>query len=130
MLTGAIASNPAAFEGGGEYRYCRSCDELFLTSARQPDKRHDTHEVLTLPALNPDGRRRMERAFRAFITRWPEGRQREIEAFAEKRGWELAWELRYGGGALDDVESAEWQIVVGNELRRLVKQVRDQLDGQ
>jgi hypothetical protein len=129
MLTGAIASNPASFASGGEYRYCRSCDELYFTSSTAPDGRHDGHDSFALPALNPDGQRRMERAFRAFIKRWPEDRQRELEAFAQKKGWDLAWELRYGGGALDDLESAEWQVIVNNELRRLVSRVREQLNG-
>lgn len=129
MLTGAIAANPASFATGGEYRYCRTCDTLFFTRSSQPDTTHEQHDWTTLPALNPDGRSRMERAFRAFIKRWPEQRQRELEAFAQKRGWELAWELKYGGGALEEHESREWQVVVNNELKRLVARARVQMDG-
>lgn len=127
MLTGAIASNPASFSNGGEYRYCRVCETLFFTSSEQPDPSHDGHATVSMPSLNPDGRKRMERAFRAFIKRWPLERQQELETFAQRKGWDLAWELKYGGGALEEHEQRQWQAVVNNELRRLVSHARAQM---
>jgi hypothetical protein len=97
---------------------------LYFTRAAEPDPK-DNEPYFTLPSLDPDGSRRRELAFRAFIKRrWPPSRQRELERFAEKKGWALAMELKYGGGALEDKEAEEWQYVVNRELQRLAAQVR------
>ena len=124
MLIGAIATNPANYAGDGEWRYSITQKLLFFSKAATPDPK-DHEPFFTLPALDPDGSQRRERAFRAFIRRrWPPERQRELERFAERRGWGLAMELKYGGGALEDHEAEEWQYVVNRELRRLALEVR------
>jgi hypothetical protein len=70
----------------------------------------------------------MEQAFKRFIKRrWPPSRQEELERFALRRGWNLAMELKYGGGALEDHESEEWQYVVNRELERLAQEVRQRI---
>lgn len=130
MLIGAIASNPAVFEGAGEYRCCRTCDLLFFTSAKQPNTTHDDHTWFTLPSLNPDGSSVLARAFQRFIKRWPEERQEQLEKFALKKGWDMAMELKYGGGALEESEAAEWQEIVNARLEQLMRQARAQIDGQ
>lgn len=128
MLIGAIASNPAKYDGPGEYRYSIPHKTIYFTSAAKPDPL-DNEPWFPLPALNPDGSRRMEKAFRRFIKRrWPPSRQAELEQFAQKRGWDLAMELKYGGGALEDHEAAEWQFVVNRELERLTRHVRERIE--
>ncbi len=127
MLIGAIANNPAAFEGSGEYRCCRTCELLFYTSAKQPDTTHDTHDWFVMPSLNPDGSQILERAFQRFITRWTPERQEQLETFARRRGWDMAMELRYGGGALEESEVTEWRVIVDARLDQLVKQARELL---
>lgn len=127
MLTGAIANNPANYEGDGEWRYSITHQVLYFSKASDPDPK-DQEPFFALPSLNPDGTKRMEQAFRAFISRrWPPSRQRELERFAERKGWNLAMELKYGGGALEDKEAEEWQFVVNRELQRLAAQVREQI---
>lgn len=127
MLTGAIANNPANFDGEGEWRYSIPHQALYYTKAADPDPK-DAEPFFALPSLNPDGSRRMERAFQAFVRRrWPPSRQRELERFAERKGWPLAMELKYGGGALEDKEAEEWQYVVNRELQRLAAEVRDRI---
>jgi hypothetical protein len=128
MLIGAIAGNPAAFEGSGEYRYCRTCEAIFFTSARQHDASHDSHSWFTLPSLNPDGSNILGRAFQRFITRWSPERQEELERFAQKKGWDMAMELKYGGGGLEDHEAAEWQEIVNGRLEQLMKQARKDIE--
>jgi len=128
MLIGAIANNPAAFDGAGEYRCCRTCEQIFYTSAKKPDTTHDQHDWFALPALNPDGSKILERAFQRFITRWPQERQEQLEKFALRKGWDMAMELKYGGGALEESEVAEWQEIVNGRLGQLMKQARDELD--
>jgi hypothetical protein len=124
MLIGAIANNPANYAGDGEWRYSIPHKALYFTKAAEPDPK-DSEPYFTLPSLDPDGSRRRELAFRAFIKRrWPPSRQGELERFAEKKGWPLAMELKYGGGALEDKEAEEWQYVVNRELQRLAAQVR------
>lgn len=124
MLIGAIANNPANYAGDGEWRYSIPHKALYFTKAAEPDPK-DSEPYFTLPSLDPDGSRRRELAFRAFIARrWPPSRQQELERFAEKKGWPLAMELKYGGGALEDKEAEEWQYVVNRELQRLAAQVR------
>lgn len=127
MLTGAIANNPANYEGDGEWRYSIPSKSLYFTKASAPDPR-DREPWFALPSLNPDGSRRMEQAFQQFIKRrWPPSRQLQLEQFAQKKGWNLAMELKYGGGALEDHEAEEWQYVVNRELQRLARAVRDQI---
>lgn len=128
MLVGAIASNPARYDGPGEYRYSLTHKTIYFTSAARPDPK-DNDPWFPLPSLNPDGSKRMEKAFQEFIKRrWPPSRQEELERFALRRGWDLAMELRYGGGALDDREAEEWQYVVNRELERLTDQVRERIN--
>lgn len=119
MLIGAIASNPANYDGPGEYRYSLPHRTIYFSSASNPDPK-DNEPWRAVPSLNPDGSRRMEHAFRNFVQRrWKPSRQRELEDFALKKGWDLAMELKYGGGALEDHEADEWQNVVNRELERL-----------
>ena len=127
MLIGAIANNPASLAGAGEYRCCRVCQQIFYTSAKAPDTSHDEHETFSLPALNPDGSGKLARAFRRYIERWPAERQEQLETFARRRGWDMAMELKYGGGALEEAEAAEWQEIVNGRLEQLMKQAREQL---
>ncbi len=127
MLTGAIANNPANYDGDGEWRYAIPSRSLYFSRASAPDPR-DSEPWFSLPSLNPDGSRRMELAFQQFIQRrWPPSRRAELERFAERRGWNLAMELKYGGGALEDKEAEEWQYVVNRELQRLAQQVREKI---
>ncbi len=128
MLTGAIAGNPAKYDGPGEYRYSITHNEIYFSSASEPDPK-DNDTWFPLPSLNPDGSRRMERAFKQFIKRrWVPTRQQELADFALKRGWDLAMELKYGGGALEDNEAEEWQVVVNRELERLTQKARIQIE--
>jgi hypothetical protein len=127
MLTGAIANNPANYDGDGEWRYSIPHKALYFTKAAEPDPKDD-EPYFTLPSLEPDGSKRRELAFQAFIRRrWPPSRQRELERFATRKGWNLAMELKYGGGALEDKEAEEWQFVVNRELQRLAAQVREKI---
>lgn len=128
MLIGAIAGNPADFNGAGEYRLCRTCEQIFLTSALRPDTTHDTHSWFALPALNPDGSSILTRAFQRFIVRWSPERQAELEKFALKKGWDMAMELKYGGGALEEHEVAEWQEIVQARLEQLKVQARQEFE--
>jgi hypothetical protein len=128
MLIGSIANNPANYEGEGEWRYSIPNEALYFSSVKEPDQM-DQQPWLPLPALDPDGSRRKERAFKLFIKRrWVPSRQKELEEFARKRGWDLAMELKYGGGALEDNEAEEWQYVINRELERLVQRFRQKLD--
>ncbi len=127
MLTGAIANNPANYDGDGEWRYSIPNKSIYFSRAEAPDP-NDAEPWFALPSLNPDGSRRMELAFQHFIKRrWPPSRCAELQRFAERRGWNLAMELRYGGGALEDKEADEWQFVVNRELQRLAQQVRQKI---
>ncbi len=127
MLIGAIASNPGAFDGAGEYRCCRTCQAIYFTSAKKPDATHTTHDTFSLPSLNPDGSGILGRAFQRFIDRWTPERKAELDRFAERKGWDMAMELKYGGGALEEHESAEWQEIVNGRLEMLMKQARTEL---
>lgn len=127
MLIGAIAANPSAYDNAGEYRCCRSCQVIYFTSSKSPDTSHEGHSWFILPSLNPDGSGKLGRAFQRFIVRWSEQRQAELEDFARKRGWDMAMELKYGGGALDDDEAAEWQEIVNGRLEQLARQARAEL---
>jgi hypothetical protein len=127
MLIGAIANNPAAFEGTGEYRCCRACETIYFTSAKKPDATHDSHDWFALPSLNPDNSKVLERAFQRFIKRWTPERQDQLELFASRKGWDMAMELKYGGGALEESEVAEWQEIINGRLDQLLRQAREQL---
>ncbi|MCU0494169.1 MAG: hypothetical protein MUD01_21475, partial [Chloroflexaceae bacterium] len=99
MLTGAIANNPGRYDGDGEYRYSIPHRTIYFTSAKSPDPK-DNEPWFALPALDPDGSGRKERAFQHFIRRrWLPSRCAQLEEFARKKGWYLAMELLYGGGA-------------------------------
>ncbi|MEM8532436.1 MAG: hypothetical protein AAGF95_16450 [Chloroflexota bacterium] len=126
MLIGAIAGNPAAYESAGEYRYCRTEQQIYFTSAQDPHP-FDELDWFALPSLNPDGSSILSRAFQRFITRWPLERQQELEHFALKKGWDMAMELKYGGGALDDEEASEWQEIINGRLEQLMKQARAEI---
>lgn len=128
MLIGAIAGNPASFQSAGEYRFCRTCELIYFTSARQTDPSHDEHQWFVLPALNPDGSGKLARAFQRYITRWSPERQAELEQFARKKGWDMAMELKYGGGALEDSEAAEWQEIINGRLEQLMRQARQEIE--
>ena len=128
MLMGAIANNPAVFDGAGEYRCCRTCEALFYTSASKPDNTHDAHDWFVMPSLNPDSSKILERAFQRFIRRWTAERQEQLEKFASRKGWDMAMELKYGGGALDDAEATEWQEIINARLEQLLRQARAQLE--
>jgi hypothetical protein len=39
----------------------------------------------------------------------------------------MAMELRYGGGALEEAEAAEWQEIVNGRLEQLMHQAREEL---
>jgi murein tripeptide amidase MpaA len=130
MLIGAIANNPATFDGAGEYRCCRTCEQIYYTSAKQTDTTHDEHSWFVLPSLNPDGSNVLMRAFQRFITRWTPERQDELERFALRKGWDMAMELKYGGGALDDEEAAEWQEIINARLEQLMHKARAQFAGE
>jgi hypothetical protein len=45
-----------------------------------------------------------------------------------KKGWDMAMELKYGGGALDDEEASEWQEIINARLGQLMHQAREQID--
>ena len=127
MLTGAIANNPANYDGDGEWRYSIPHQVLYFTRASAPDPR-DEEPYFALPSLNPDGTKRMELAFQRFMKRrWPPSRQQQLAEFARRRGWNLAMELKYGGGALEDREAEEWQTIVNRELERLASEVRQKI---
>jgi hypothetical protein len=126
MIIAGIANNPANYEGEGEYRYSIPHEEIYFSSASEPHE-FDNEQWIALPSLDPDGSKRKERAFKNFIRRrWVPSRQKELETFARRRGWDLAMELKYGGGALEDNEAEEWQYVINRELARLVHAFREQ----
>jgi hypothetical protein len=129
MLIGSIANNPGVFGGAGEYRCCRTCEMIFYTSAKKHDPTHDEHDWFSLPSLNPDGSKLLERAFQRFITRWSDERQAQLEKFATRKGWDMVMELKYGGGALEEEEVTEWQVIVNGRLDQLLRQAREQLAG-
>ena len=124
LLIGAIAGNPGQHEKAGEYRYCRDCDTIYLDSIPKPEPAHAGHRYVTLPALNPDGSNRLSTIFKQFITRWTPERQDQLDRFGTRKGWELAMELHWGGGALSDEEAAEWQTVIQAELQQLLAEAR------
>lgn len=128
MIIGAIANNPANYNGDGEYRYSIPNKMIYYTSAKEPDPM-DNESWLPLPSLDPDGSKRKEKAFKQFIKRrWKPSRQEELETFARRHGWDLAMELKYGGGGLEDEEAEEWQHVINREMERLAKEFRQKVE--
>lgn len=128
MIIGAIANNPANYNGDGEYRYSLKHQNIYFSSANAPDPHDNDGQWVALPALDPDGSKRKEKAFRQFIKRrWKPTRQQQLEEFARRHGWDLAMELKYGGGALEDDEADEWQFVINRELERLARKFREHI---
>jgi hypothetical protein len=101
---------------------------IYFTSAKNPDTAHEEHDTFPLPALNPDGSGKLVRAFQRYIERWSPERREQIERFAQRKGWDMAMELKYGGGALEDHEAAEWQEIVNARLEQLMRQARQQIE--
>ncbi len=128
MLIGAIANNPGDYNGAGQARFCFTSQKIYFSSAKKPAPEDANNNFFDLPALNPDGSNKLAIAFQRYIKRWSEERQEQIERFAARRGWELAMELHYGGGALNDEESAEWRVIVDGRLAQLVRQARQHID--
>ncbi len=128
MLIGAIASNPGDYNGAGQARYCFKDERIYFSSAAEPAPEDANNAYIDLPALNPDGSKKLITAFQRFIKRWPEERQAELERFGQRRGWDLAMELHYGGGALTDEEAAEWREIVDGRLRQLVNEARKMIE--
>ena len=120
MLRGIIAGNPGNYAGLGEWRYCHDCQEAFFARASRPDPGHSAHRWSALPALDPEGQAHLAELFRAFIREaYPPARQSQLEAFAKRCGWDMAYELQDGGGALSAPEVVPWRKVVDAELERL-----------
>ena len=121
LLRGIIAGNPGNYAGLGAWRYCHDCQEAFFARAAQPAPAHDTHRWSALPALDPEGQGRLAELFRALLRRaYPPERQAQLEAFAVRSGWDMAYELQDGGGALTATEVAPWREVLDAELERLI----------
>jgi hypothetical protein len=121
MLQGIIAGNPGNYAGLGVWRYCHDCQEPFFARSTQPVPEHDTHRWSDLPALDPEGQGRLAELFRSFMRQaYPPARQAQLEAFAARAGWDMAYELQDGGGALTVAEVAPWRKVVDAELDRLI----------
>jgi hypothetical protein len=121
LLRGIIAGNPGNYAGLGAWRYCHDCQESFFTRATQPDLNHETHRWSALPALDPEGQGRLAELFRAFMRQaYPPERQAQLEAFAARAGWDMAYELQDGGGALTALEVVPWRSVMDTELERLI----------
>jgi hypothetical protein len=130
LLKGLIAGNPANYGGLGEWRYCHDCSEPFFARASEPDAGHASHGWSVLPALNPEGQERLIDLFRDFILRaFSPQRQVELEAFARRHGWDLAYELQDGGGALTSQEVSRWREAVEVELERLVGEAETMITG-
>lgn len=121
LLRGIIAGNPGNHAGLGEWRYCHDCQEAFFARAGQPASPHDAHRWAALPALDPEGRGHLAELFRALLRQaYPPARQAELEAFAARAGWDMAYELRDGGGALTAQEAVPWRKAMDAELERLI----------
>ncbi len=123
MLKGIVAGNPGNFAGLGEWRYCHACGQAFFARACEPDPGHSAHRWSALPALDPEGQSRLADLFRRFLPRaFSPQRQAELQAFAQRHGWEMAYEQQDGGGALTAAEVIPWRATVEAELERLVDQ--------
>ncbi len=128
LLKGLIAGNPGNYAGLGEWRYCHQCEETFFARAGTPESEHSAHRWSSLPALDPEGRSVLADLFRLFIVEvfTPE-RQAQLGAFARRHGWEMAYELVDGGGALNQTEAATWHQAVERRLEDLVDQAESML---
>jgi hypothetical protein len=123
LLKAMVAGNPGNFAGLGEWRYCHTCDEAFFARASEPDAGHADHHWSPLPALDPEGQDHLAKLFRQYMRRaFSSQRRAELATFARTHGWDLAYELQDGGGALTAVEVARWREVVEAEMERLVDQ--------
>lgn len=121
LLRGLIAGNPGNYAGLGAWRYCHDCQEAFFSRATQPVPAHDAHRWSALPALDPEGQGHLADLFRSFMREaYPPERQSQLEAFASRAGWDMAYELQDGGGALTAREVIPWRQVVDAELERLI----------
>ena len=121
LLRGIIAGNPGDYAGLGEWRYCHPCQEAFFARASDPVSEHEDHRWSPLPALDPEGQGRLAALFRTMMVQaYPPARQAELEAFARRAGWDMAYELRDGGGALTALEVIPWRQVLDAELERLI----------
>lgn len=120
LLKAMIAGNPGNYDGLGEWRYCHDCADRFFARASEPPSGHEDHRWSPLPALDPEGKGRLADLFRQFMRKaFALERQAELETFARRHGWDLAYELRDGGGALTVSEVARWREDVEAELERL-----------
>ncbi len=129
MLKGLIAGNPGNYAGLGEWRYCHSCEEAFFARAGTPEAEHSAHHWSPLPALDPEGQTGLVDLFRRFIREsFSAERQSQLDAFASRNGWEMAYELTDGGGALSQEEVAIWRQVVERRLEGLMDQAETMMD--
>jgi len=125
-----IAGNPGCYEGLGAWRYCHDCQEAFFARASQPDPGHDGHRWSALPALDPEGQGRLAGIFRAFMRQaYSPARQKQLEEFAERAGWDMAYELQDGGGALTAPEAVPWRGAMDAELERLIDEAEGIVKG-
>lgn len=125
QLKGMIAGNPGRYEGLGEWRYCRDCREAFYARASEGEPGHSGHRWVAMPALDPENQGRLVALFRDFIRQaFSPERQAELESFARRQGWDMAFEHRAGGGALSTEEVDRWRQVVEAELNRLIEEAK------
>jgi hypothetical protein len=123
LIKGLIAVNPGNYDGLGEWRYCHDCQEPFFSRDSEPASEHEEHCWSTLPALDPEDQAQLAELFRGFLEEaFSPERQEELEAFARRHGWDLAYELEDGGGALTAAEVERWRQVVEAKLEQLVEQ--------
>jgi hypothetical protein len=123
LVKGLIAVNPGKYDGLGEWRYCHECQEPFFSRASEPASEHEQHPWSALPALDPEGQARLAELFRGFLQgAFSPERREELEVFAQRHGWDLAYELEDGGGALTAEEVERWRHVVEAKLEQLVDQ--------
>lgn len=121
LLRGIIAGNPGDYTGLGAWHYCHDCQETFFARATQPASKHNAHRWSALPALDPENQGRLAEIFRSFMRQaYPPARQAQLEAFAARAGWDMAYELKDGGGALTPAEVVPWRERMEAELDRLL----------
>lgn len=130
QLRGLIAGNPGNWAGLGEWRYCHDCQETFYARASQGEPGHRAHLWSALPALDPEGQGRLAELFRTTMRlAYSPERQAELAAFAQRAGWDMAYELRDGGGALTMEETVPWRRAIEAELERLVDEAERLIAG-
>lgn len=128
MLIGSIASNPGDYTRAGQARYCFTAQRIYFSNASDPAPEDANNNFIDLPALNPDGSKKLMTAFQRFIKKWPAERQDELERFGARKGWDLAMEHIPGGGALTDDEVAEWRRIVDGRLMNLIHNARKMIE--